>query len=93
MLTPISVIQRREPFTSGPNASVATINAMLTANTNSALRRICFGDRNDTAISTMKDGSRNKNVTVEEVERIEPDPRRHRRARRQRQNDAAQHQR
>ena len=59
MLTPISVIQRREPFTSGPNANVATIKAMLTANTNSALRRICFGDMNDTAISTMKDGSRN----------------------------------
>ena len=28
MLTPISVIQRREPFTSGPNTSVATISAI-----------------------------------------------------------------
>ena len=59
MLTPISVIQRREPFTSGPIRSVATISAMLTANTSSAERRICRGDRNDTAISTMKDGSKN----------------------------------
>src|SRR4029077_20100222 len=59
MLTPTSVIQRREPFTSGPSKSVATISAMLTANTNSAVRRIWRGDRKETAISTMKDGSRN----------------------------------
>src|SRR4051812_39274464 len=59
MLTPSSVIQRREPFTSGPNASVTTIKMIETANTNSALRRIAFGDMNDTAISTMNDGSRN----------------------------------
>ncbi len=59
MLTPISVIQRREPLTSGPISSVATISTMLTANTISAVRRICRGDRNDTPISTMKDGSRN----------------------------------
>jgi hypothetical protein len=32
-------------------------------------------------------------VPVEEVERVEPDPDRHRRARRQRQDDASQHQR
>ena len=60
MLTPIRVIQRREPLTSGPNSSVATISAMLTANTISAVRRICRGDRNDTPISTMKEGSRNR---------------------------------
>ncbi len=60
MLTPSSVIQRREPLTSGPSKSVATISAMLTAKTTSAERRICRGDRNDTAISTMKDGSRNR---------------------------------
>ena len=59
MLTPISVIQRREPFTSGPSSSVATISAIETANTNSAVRRICRGDRNDTPIITMNDGSRN----------------------------------
>ena len=59
ILTPISVIQRREPLTSGPISSVATISAMLTANTISAVRLICRGDRNDTPISTMKDGSRN----------------------------------
>ena len=59
MLTPISVIQRREPLTSGPISSVATISAIETANTISAVRRICRGDRNDTPIITMKDGSRN----------------------------------
>ena len=59
MLTPISVIQRREPLTSGPSSSVATISTTLTANTISAVRRICRGDRNDTAIITMKDGNRN----------------------------------
>jgi hypothetical protein len=59
MLTPSSVIQRREPFTSAPNISVATIRTMLATNTSSARRRICLGDRNDTPISTMKDGSRN----------------------------------
>ena len=59
MLTPSSVIQRRDPFTSAPNASVATIRTILTTKTSSARRRICFGDRNDTPISTMKDGSRN----------------------------------
>src|SRR6476659_11276896 len=32
-------------------------------------------------------------MTIEKVERIKPDPRRHRRARRQRQDDAAQDQR
>ena len=59
MLTPSSVIQRREPFTSAPNASVATIRRIETTNTSSASRRICLGDRNDTPISTIKDGSRN----------------------------------
>ena len=53
------MIQRREPLTSGPNSSVATIRTMLTANTISAARRICRGDRNDTPISTMQAGSRN----------------------------------
>ena len=58
-MTPTSVIQRREPFTSGPIASVATISTIETANTNSAVRRICRGDMNDTPIITMNDGSRN----------------------------------
>ena len=59
MLTPINVIQRRDPLTSGPINSVARISTTLTANTISALRRIWRGDRNDTAIITMKEGSRN----------------------------------
>ena len=59
ILTPRMVIQRREPFTSGPNSSVAMISATETANTTSALRLIWRGDRNDTPISTMNDGSRN----------------------------------
>ena len=53
------MIQRREPLTSGPNSSVATIRMMLTANTSSAARRICRDDRNDTPISTISAGSRN----------------------------------
>src|SRR5216684_2541618 len=59
MLRPSSVIQRREPLTSGPINSVATISTIETANTISAARLICRGDRNETPISTMKDGSRN----------------------------------
>jgi hypothetical protein len=59
MLRPSSVIQRREPFTSAPNASVATIRMMLATKTSNARRRICLGDRNDTPISTIKDGTRN----------------------------------
>jgi hypothetical protein len=60
MFTPTSVIQRREPLTSGPNSSVATISTIDTRNTISAARRIWCGDRNDTPNSTMKDGSRNR---------------------------------
>src|SRR5262249_34704084 len=59
MLTPSSVIQRREPFTSGPIASVTTIRMTLTAKMISAERRIARGDRKETPISTMKDGPRN----------------------------------
>ena len=93
MLTPISVIQRREPLTSGPNSSVATISAIETANTNSAAaadlprRQERHPDQHD------EGRQQEQHVPVEEVERIEPDPGRHRRARRQRQDDAAQHQR
>ena len=54
---PISVIQRRDPLTSGPNSSVATISTTETANTISAARRICRGDRKETPISTTIDGS------------------------------------
>ena len=46
-------------LTSGPNSSVATISTIETANTISAVRRICRGDRNEIAISTKKAGSRN----------------------------------
>ncbi len=59
MLTPSRVIQRREPFTSGPIRSVSTISVMLIAKTISAVRRICNGDRNETPSSTVSDGSRN----------------------------------
>ena len=93
MLMPISVIQRRDPLTSGPTSSVATISTTETANTISAARRICRGDRKETPISTTIDGSRQQHMAVEEVERIEPDPGRHRRTGRQRQDNAAQDQR
>src|ERR1700749_1003870 len=59
MLRPSKVIQRREPLTSGPSNSVATISTTETANTISAVRRICRGDMNDTASITTRDGSRN----------------------------------
>src|ERR1700759_2678573 len=54
-LTPTSVIQRREPLTSGPIRSVATIRMTESANTISAVRRICFGDMKDTPIITIRD--------------------------------------
>ena len=92
ILTPIRVIQRREPLTSGPSSSVATISAMLTTNTMNAVRLIC-GDKNDTPISTIKGRQQEQDVAVEEVKRVEPDAGRHRRTGRQRQNDAAQDQR
>ena len=59
MLTPSSVIQRREPFTSGPKASVSTIRTMLAAKMIRAERRIDRGDRKETPSSTMQDGTRN----------------------------------
>ena len=59
MLTPINVIQRRDPFTSGPIASVSTIRTILIANTISAPRLIARGDMKETPINTMKEGSRN----------------------------------
>src|SRR5437899_912916 len=59
MLTPSSVIQRREPFPSGPMASASTIKMMLTAKMISAERRIARGDRKETPTSTMKYGARN----------------------------------
>ena len=46
-------------MTSGPSSSVATISTILTANTISAVRRICRGVMNDTPISTISDGTRN----------------------------------
>src|SRR5205807_4971931 len=57
ILTPISVIQRREPLTSGPTSSVATMSAIEIANTISALRRIWRGDMKETPTSTMKDAA------------------------------------
>jgi hypothetical protein len=59
MLTPSSVIQRREPFTSGPIASVSTIRMMLAAKMIRAERRIARGDRKETPSSTRHEGSRN----------------------------------
>ena len=59
MLRPSSVIQRREPLTSGPNPSVATISTTEIANTIIALRRTWRGDMKETPIITTMDGSRN----------------------------------
>ena len=58
MLTPASTIQRRAPFTSAPNTSVAAVRARQTMKTTSARRRIWRGDRNETAIITRKAGAR-----------------------------------
>ena len=93
MLTPSSVIQRREPLTSGPISSVATISTIETANTISA-RAADLPRRQERHADQHDEGRQQEHhVAVEEVERIEPDPGRDRRARRQRQDDAAQHQR
>ena len=93
MLMPISVIQRREPLTSGPNSSVATISTTLTANTISA--RAADLPRRQEGDADQHDEGRQQeqHVAVEEVEGIEPDPGRDRRTGRQRQDHAAQHQR
>src|SRR5262249_4842676 len=58
MLRPSSVIQRREPFTSGPSKRVATIRMIESTNTISAVRRICRGDMKETPIKTKIDGNR-----------------------------------
>ena len=93
MLTPSSVIQRREPFTSGPNTSVATISAI--ADREHDQRGAADLPRRQERHADQHHERRQQehHVAVEEVERIEPDPGRHRRARRQRQDDAAQDQR
>ena len=52
-------IQRREPFTSAPNSSAATISVMLTRNSTSAARRTWRGDRNDVATSRIAVGPSN----------------------------------
>ena len=94
MLTPSSVIQRREPFTSAPNSSVATISDDADREHD---QRACggsaCGDRKETADQHDEGRQQEQHVPAEEMEGIEPDPGRHRRARRQRQDDAAQHQR
>ncbi|MGY4497273.1 hypothetical protein ACVWYH_001200 [Bradyrhizobium sp. GM24.11] len=92
MLTPSSVIQRREPLTSGPIASVTTIRMMLTVKMISALRRIERGDRKENADQHHEGRRQEHHVPAEEVEGIEPDAGRDRRARRQRQDDSGQHQ-
>ena len=93
MLMPSSVIQRREPLTSGPTSSVATIST--TRDREHDQRGAADLPRRQERDADQHDDGRQQkqHMTVEEVERIEPDPRRHRRARRQRQDDAAQHQR
>ncbi len=52
-------IQRREPFTSTPNASARTISAMLTTKTISAARRTWRGERKDVAIISAAAGATN----------------------------------
>ena len=93
MLMPIRVIQRREPLTSGPNSSVATISTMRDREHDQ--RGAADLPRRQERHADQHDEGRQQeqHVAVEEVERIEPDPGRHRRTRRQRKNDAAQHQR
>ena len=93
MLMPSSVIQRREPLTSGPNSSVATISTI--ADREHDQRGAPDLPRRQERHADQHDEGRQQeqHVAVEEVERIEPDPGRHRRTGRQRQDDAAQHQR
>ena len=93
MLTPSSVIQRREPFTSGPNSSVATISAIADREHEQRGTADLARRQERDADHHHERRQQEHHVAVEEVERIEPDPGRHRRARRQRQDDAAQDQR
>ena len=59
MLMPASTIQRRAPFTSAPNTSVAAVSPRHTMKTTSAVRLIWRGARNEVAIITTSDGARN----------------------------------
>ena len=55
---PASTIQRRAPFTSAPNTSVAAVRPRKTMKTTSDTRRIWRGVRNEIAIITRKAGAR-----------------------------------
>src|SRR5215813_2365637 len=77
MLIPRMISQRRAPLISAPKNKVAITITKLTANTTSAMRRIWRG------VSI--------NVPVDEIKRIKAEPRRHRRARGQREHDAGNH--
>ena len=93
MLTPIRVIQRREPLTSGPISSVATISTMRDREHDQRgaadlpRRQERHPDQHD------KGRQQEQDVAVEEVKRIEPDAGRHRRTGRERKDNAGQHQR
>ena len=86
--------QRRAPLISAPKNGVAATSTRLTTNTTSASaadlpRRQERRRRAGPAIA----GQQEQDVPVDEMERVEAEPRRDRRARRERQDDAGQHQR
>ena len=94
MLRPISVIQRREPYDLGAEQQRRHDQRDAeTANTISAERADQPWRQERHRDQHHKGRQQKQYVAVEEVKRIEPDPCCHRRTRRQRQNDAAQHQR
>ena len=93
MLTPASTIQRRAPFTSAPITSVAAVIASADDEDRQARGGGSErGDRNETAIITRKRRREIHRVPVHEVERVEPDAGRDRRARGEREHDAGHHQ-
>ncbi len=67
-------IQRREPLTSWPNSSAATISAIDTMKTMSAARRTCRGDRKDVSSSTAMVGISASRLPVDEMEGRQAEP-------------------
>ena len=86
-------IQRREPLTSAPNSSAATISAMLTTKRISAARRTWRGERNEVATSSSARRQQQRGLAVDEMERGQAEAFGDRGARGERHHDADHHQR
>ena len=76
------MIQRREPLTSTPTNSVASISTIETMSTISAVRRAWRGVRKEVAIITDQRRQEEGDVALDEMEAVIAEPLGDRRARR-----------